>query len=135
MGDNKNPRKRTATNKTPYPTSDNGEELTITETPASLDIQMYDIFGTPAESTSSDPPASPLIATPSLCAASPPMTPTEEEMDAALRSLQPVGAVTPMNRVPESYGLKSLYWHGVLIGIAIGSRVAWDNKELFSVFR
>ena len=71
MGDNKNPRKRTATNKTPYPTTN--DELPISDTPVSLDTQMYDIFGTPAMSTSSEPPASPpTIATPSLCAASPP---------------------------------------------------------------
>ena len=126
---------------TPYPNTD-GLDSPTAETPVSLDTQMYDIFGTPAVSTSSEMPMSPT--TPALCTSSPSPTtpipaaerePTEEEMEAALRSLQPMGAITPLNRVPESWGSKSLYWHGVLIGLVVGSKIAWENKALFPVYR
>ena len=53
-----NKRKRTATNKTPYPS---GEEVSS----ASIDNAMYDLFGTPTvssiEAPSSEPPMSPEI--------------------------------------------------------------------------
>ena len=84
MMDNRNPsRKRTRYPNTPYP-NNNGLDSPSVETPASFDAQMYDIFGTPAVSTSPELPMSPT--TPDLCTSSPsPTTPARTAIPAAER--------------------------------------------------
>jgi hypothetical protein len=117
-----NKRKRTATNKTPFPS---GEAVTST----SIDDAMYDIFGTPTvcsiEAPSSEPPASPAEL----------REPTDAEIEAAMRSLQPEGTSTPLRKIPENWAIKAVYLNGVLVAIVVGSRVAWENKELFPIYR
>jgi hypothetical protein len=117
-----NKRKRTATNKTPF----SSEEK---ESNTSIDEAMYDIFGTPTVSTnevpSSEPPTSPEQYS----------EPSDAEIEAAMRSLQPEGTNTPLRKIPDNWAIKVVYFRGVLVAIVVGSRVAWENKELFPIYR